>query len=112
MTQTDLRFICVICGSKRFSTKLFVDIHEKLRMIACVQEEMTMTDRQPPRPTDAELAILGVLWQRGPSTLRDVHEQLNKDASTGYTTILKLLHIMTEEGPGVRHESGRAHAYE
>ena len=64
-----------------------------------------MTDRQPPRPTDAELAILGVLWERGPSTVRDVHEQLNKDGSTGYTTILKLLQIMTEKGLVVRDES-------
>src|SRR5882757_3182551 len=93
-------------------TKLFVDIDEKLRMIACVQEEMTMTDRQPPRPTDAELAILGVLWERGPSTVRDVHEQLNRDGATGYTTILKLLQIMTEKGLVVRDESERAHVYE
>src|SRR6266705_3053973 len=71
-----------------------------------------MVDRQPPRPTDAELAILRVLWQRGPSTVRDVHEQLNKDGTTGYTTILKLLQIMTEKGLVVRDESERAHVYE
>ena len=71
-----------------------------------------MVDRQPPRPTDAELAILGVLWQRGPSTVRDVHEDLNRDGTTGYTTILKLLQIMTEKGLVVRDESQRAHIYE
>ena len=71
-----------------------------------------MTDRQPPRPTDAELAILGVLWERGPSTVRDVHEQLNRDGATGYTTILKLLQIMTEKGLVVRDETERAHVYE
>ena len=71
-----------------------------------------MTDRQPPRPTDAELAILGVLWERGPSTVRDVHEQLNRDGATGYTTILKLLQIMTEKGLVVRDEAQRAHIYE
>ena len=71
-----------------------------------------MVDRQPPRPTDAELAILRVLWQRGPSTVRDVHEELNRDGATGYTTILKLLQIMTEKGLVVRDETQRAHIYE
>src|SRR5579859_3031904 len=71
-----------------------------------------MTDRQPPRPTDAELAILRVLWSRGPSTVRDVHEQLNEHAPTGYTTVLKLLQIMTEKGLVVRDETQRAHIYE
>jgi predicted transcriptional regulator len=70
-----------------------------------------MVDRQPPRPTDAELAILRVLWQRGPSTVRDVHEDLNRDGTTGYTTILKLLQIMTEKGLVVRDEAQRAHIY-
>jgi predicted transcriptional regulator len=81
-------------------------------MIACVQEETAMTDRQPPRPTDSELAILGVLWERGPSTVRDVHDALNKDGTTGYTTVLKILQIMTEKGLVVRDETERAHVYE
>lgn len=71
-----------------------------------------MVDRQPPRPTDAELAILSVLWERGPSTVRDVHDQLNEHAPTGYTTVLKLLQIMTEKGLVVRDETERAHIYE
>ena len=71
-----------------------------------------MTDRQPPRPTDAELAILRVLWDRGPSTVRDVHELLNQHSPTGYTTVLKLLQIMTEKGLVVRDEAQRAHIYE
>jgi predicted transcriptional regulator len=71
-----------------------------------------MVDRQPPRPTDAELAILRVLWERGPATVRDVHEELNRDGNTGYTTILKLLQIMTEKGLVVRDETQRAHIYE
>ena len=70
-----------------------------------------MTDRQPPRPTDAELAILRVLWERGPSTVRDVHEQLNQHSPTGYTTVLKLLQIMTEKGLVVRDEASRTHIY-
>ena len=99
-------------GPEFFTTKLFVDIHEKLRMIGCVQEEIIMSDRQPPRPTDSELAILGVLWERGPSTVRDVHDALNKDGATGYTTVLKILQIMTEKGLVVRDETERAHVYE
>jgi predicted transcriptional regulator len=71
-----------------------------------------MNDKPIPRPTDAELAILRVLWTRGPSTVRDVHEILGRSQSTGYTTILKLLQIMTEKGLVVRDESQRAHVYE
>ena len=71
-----------------------------------------MVDRQPPRPTDAELAILSVLWERGPSTVRDVHDELNLHTPTGYTTVLKLLQIMTEKGLVVRDEAQRAHIYE
>jgi predicted transcriptional regulator len=71
-----------------------------------------MVDRQPPRPTDAELAILRVLWDRGRSTVRDVHDELNRHAPTGYTTVLKLLQIMTEKGLVVRDEAQRAHIYE
>src|SRR5581483_12454578 len=61
------------------------------------------------KPTDAELAILRVLWARGPSTVRQVAEALGKD--TGYTTALKLLQIMTEKQLVVRDESERTHVY-
>jgi len=71
-----------------------------------------MADRHPPRPTDAELAILRVLWERGASTVRDVHDELNRHTPTGYTTVLKLLQIMTDKGLVVRDESQRAHIYE
>jgi predicted transcriptional regulator len=64
-----------------------------------------------PRPTPAELEILRVLWERGPSTVRDVHDALNADRTTGYTTVLKLLQIMTEKGLVSRDESVRAHVY-
>jgi len=64
-----------------------------------------------PRPTDAELAILGVLWQRGPSTVREVHETLADTRETGYTTTLKLMQIMTEKGLVTRDESSRTHVY-
>jgi len=70
-----------------------------------------MGDKPTPRPTDAELAILRILWQRGPSTVREVHEDLSRTNDTGYTTILKLLQIMTDKGLVVRDESQRAHVY-
>src|ERR671919_648979 len=65
-----------------------------------------------PRPTDAELAILRVLWERGPSTVRQVHEVLvSREGPTAYTTALKLLQIMTEKGLVRRDESDRTHVY-
>lgn len=67
---------------------------------------------EQPRPTDAELQILNVLWQRGPSTVRDVADTLAKTRRTGYTTVLKLLQIMTEKGLVRRDETARAHVYE
>src|SRR5260370_5042255 len=73
---------------------------------------MMMPVKLPPRPTDAELSILRVLWRRGPSTVRDVHEELTPHNGTGYTTILKLMQIMTEKGLVVRDESQRAHVYQ
>jgi BlaI family transcriptional regulator, penicillinase repressor len=63
------------------------------------------------RPTDAEIEILGVLWNRGPSTVRDVYEELAKTKPIGYTTVLKLMQIMTEKGLVRRDESQRAHVY-
>ena len=63
------------------------------------------------RPTDAELAILRVLWQRGPSTVRQVHEVLSQEREIGYTTILKLMQIMTEKELLERDESERTHIY-
>jgi BlaI family transcriptional regulator, penicillinase repressor len=65
----------------------------------------------PPRPTDAELAILRVLWRRGPSTVKDVHEELDRRAPTGYTTTLKQLQIMAEKGLVTRDDAQRAHLY-
>jgi len=62
------------------------------------------------KPTDAELAILRVLWARGPSTVRQIAEEMGRD--TGYTTVLKLLQIMTEKRLVRRDESARTHVYE
>src|SRR5918993_2077875 len=64
-----------------------------------------------PRPTDGELAILRVLWELGPSTVRQVHGVLLRERPTAYTTALKLLQIMTEKGLVRRDESDRTHVY-
>jgi predicted transcriptional regulator len=68
--------------------------------------------RMTPRPTDAELAILRVLWERGPSTVRQVHEVLSRERPTAYTTALKLLQIMAEKGLVTRDERERTHVYQ
>ena len=65
----------------------------------------------PPRPTDAELEILTILWSRGPSTVRDVHEAITARRSAQYTTVLKLMQIMADKGLVRRDESQRAHVY-
>ena len=65
-----------------------------------------------PRPTDAELEILTVLWSRGPSTVRAVHETILARRASQYTTILKLMQIMAEKGLVRRDEQQRAHVYE
>ena len=71
-----------------------------------------MTRNAPlPRPTDAELSILRVLWERGPSTVRQVHDVLSRERPTAYTTALKLLQIMTEKGLVRRDETDRTHIY-
>jgi predicted transcriptional regulator len=64
-----------------------------------------------PRPTDAELEILRVLWDLGPSTVRDVHTALEQKREIGYTTVLKLMQIMAAKGLVERDETARAHVY-
>ena len=70
-----------------------------------------MTRTTVPRPTDAELAILRILWDRGPSTVRQVHDILGRARQAAYTTALKLLQIMTEKGLVERDERDRTHIY-
>src|SRR5260370_41916046 len=62
--------------------------------------------------TASKLEILAVLWQRGPPTVRDVYEALLEKKDLGYTTVLKLLQIMTAKGTVRRNEEQRAHVYE
>jgi BlaI family transcriptional regulator, penicillinase repressor len=71
-----------------------------------------MSTEHPPRPTDAELEILTVLWSRGPATVRDVHEIIAGRRPTQYTTVLKQLQVMAEKGLVKRDEDQRAHVYE
>jgi len=64
-----------------------------------------------PRPTDAELEILRVLWDLGPSTVRDVHTTLERQREIGYTTVLKFMQIMAAKGLVERDETARTHVY-
>ncbi len=70
-----------------------------------------MPRRSSSHPTEAELEVLNVLWQRGPSTVREVHETLQADRQTSLTTTLKILQVMVEKGLAVREEEVRPHRY-
>jgi len=67
---------------------------------------------EPPRPTDAELEILTVLWSVGPATVRAVYEVVNQRRPAQYSTVLKFMQIMAEKGLVRRDETERAHVYE
>lgn len=64
-----------------------------------------------PMPTDAELAILHLLWERGSATVRQLHEDLTRERELGYTTVLKTLQVMLEKGLVTRDDSERSHVY-
>jgi len=64
-----------------------------------------------PQPTDVELQILGVLWQRGPSTVRQVHDALSAARETGYSTTLKMMQVMKDKRLVVRDDSVRPQVY-
>ena len=70
-----------------------------------------MARRKTSRPTDRELTILRILWDNGPSTVRDVNEAMNEDQNTGYTTTLKLMQIMVEKRLLLRDDSQFKHIY-
>lgn len=67
--------------------------------------------KDAPKPTEGELELLRVLWERGPSTVREIHEALSGEKDTGYTTTLKILQKMTDKGLVKRDESSRSHVY-
>lgn len=81
-----------------------------VRRIYCPGRLLNMS-LYPPRPTDAELEILRVLWERGPSTVRQVHDAIGQVRDAGYTTVLKQLQIMFDKGLVARDESSRSHVY-
>jgi BlaI family penicillinase repressor len=66
---------------------------------------------EPPRPTDAELEILTVLWSLGPATVREVHNVISRRRPAQYSTVLKFMQIMAEKGLVRRNEKERAHVY-
>ena len=70
-----------------------------------------MTTIKAPRPTESELAILRVLWENGPRSVRDIQKIMNETKETGYTTVLKLLQIMTDKGLVERDETVRPQIY-
>ena len=76
-----------------------------------MRKEINVARLKTKGPTDRELTILGILWDMGPSTVREVNKAMNKDRPTGYTTTLKLMQIMAEKGLLVRDESERRHVY-
>ncbi|MBO9151475.1 BlaI/MecI/CopY family transcriptional regulator [Chitinophaga sp. GCM10012297] len=67
---------------------------------------------KPIKPTESELEILAILWERGPSTVREIHEILERQKEAGYTTTLKLMQIMHEKGLVTRDASAKTHIYE
>ena len=70
-----------------------------------------MASQQFPQPTDGELEVLRVLWDNGPSTVKQVHEAVNKTKHVGYTTTLKVMQVMHEKGLLVRNDSKYRHIY-
>jgi|SRR5579863_9253069 len=72
---------------------------------------MTKAFQALPRPTEAELELLRILWEKEPATVREIHDELNAHRAVGYTTVLKLMQIMTTKGLVVRDEANRAHVY-
>jgi predicted transcriptional regulator len=67
--------------------------------------------QRPPLPTSSELEILRIIWQRGPSSVREVYRELAADREIGYSTVLKFMQIMTEKGSLVRDDSVRPQKY-
>jgi predicted transcriptional regulator len=70
-----------------------------------------MPSGEHPLPTSSELEILRVIWERGPSTVREVYKTLEQEREIGYSTVLKFMQIMTEKGSLVRDESVRPQVY-
>lgn len=99
--------------TSRAPTTIVVDVLRYLSYVAARRLggfDVKRRKDTTPRPTDAELAILRVLWDRGPSTVREVHAALSSQG-IGYTTVLKQLQVMTEKRLVTRDDAQRAHVY-
>ena len=72
---------------------------------------MAKAQQSVPRPTEAELELLRILWNKEPATVREIYDTFNQERPCGYTTVLKLLQIMTTKGLVLRDEANRAHVY-
>jgi BlaI family transcriptional regulator, penicillinase repressor len=72
---------------------------------------MRIKQNNLPKPTEGELELLRVLWAKGSATVRELYEAVSQERALGYTTVLKLLQIMTEKGLVQREEASRAHVY-
>ena len=72
---------------------------------------MTKVQESVPRPTETELELLRILWDTEPATVREIYDRFNENRPSGYTTVLKLLQIMTAKGLVLRDEANRAHVY-
>ena len=70
-----------------------------------------MPRRPSTQPTEAELEVLNILWQRGPCTVREVHERLNQRRALAYTTVMTMMNILEEKGHLTRNKQGRAYHY-
>jgi BlaI family penicillinase repressor len=75
------------------------------------QKNIPKPASRPGRPTEKELEILTIVWEKGPISVKDVHEKMGGDDNNGYTTILKLMQIMHEKGHLERQKSGKLHLY-
>ncbi len=96
------------------STNLFVDNTNDFVVTGfavSIFPRETMKKTRPQKPTDGELSILRALWLRGPSTVRDVMDEMNKTKETGYTTALKMMQIMTDKGLLERDDAERTHVF-
>ena len=71
-----------------------------------------MSNNKIPKPTEAELKILQILWEHGPSSVRFVNDKLNEEKEVGYTTTLKIMQIMAEKQLVKRNTDSRTHIYE
>lgn len=82
-----------------------------MQFVFCYEIDRIMSTGKPLKPTEGELEILQVLWDKGKATVREVHEEITRTKDSGYTTTLKLMQIMYEKGLVSRDDSGKTHIY-